>query len=75
LAHSAARFGSGLMPEAFAEIKAASELDPTFPYVMLRRMEIARELGDRDDYEQVNARYQRIMAVAQEAAPLMPLAK
>jgi hypothetical protein len=75
LALSAVRFGSGLMPEAFAEIKAASRLDPTFTYVMRRRMEIAHALGDRADYDQVNARYRRIIGLAGETAPWTPLLK
>jgi O-antigen ligase len=75
LAFSASRFGSGLMPEAFAEIKAASRLDPTFTYVMRRRMEIAHALGDRADYEEVNARYRQIIGLAKETAPWRPLLK
>jgi O-antigen ligase len=75
LAYSAARFGSGLMPEAQAEIKKASELDPTFTFVMRRRLEIDHALGDRGDYERVNARYREIIAVARESAPWTPLLK
>ena len=62
-----------LMPAALVEIKIASELDPTFTYVMRRRMEIDHALGDQADYESVNTRYRQIIAVAGETAPWEPL--
>lgn len=75
LALSAVRFGTGRLAEASAEIKTASELDPTFTFVMRRRMEIDHALGDRADYDQVNDRYRRIIATARETAPWRPLLK
>jgi hypothetical protein len=38
-------------------------------------MEIAHALGDRADYEEVNARYRQIIGLAKETAPWRPLLK
>lgn len=75
LGFSSLRYGSGLMPEAFAEIKTASQLDPTYTFTMRRRMEIAHALGDREDYDGVDAKYRRIIAISRESAAWTPLLK
>jgi O-antigen ligase len=60
LALRAQRFGGGGLEEALAEIKTASALAPTFVFSLKRRMEIARALGDRAEYEAARADYRRV---------------
>jgi O-antigen ligase len=52
-----ARFGSPYLADAFAEIKTASDMDPTFTAMLLRRMALARAVGDRADFEATRTRY------------------
>lgn len=65
--------GTGRLPEAFAEIKAASALDPTSLSVMRRRIEIARALRDREDMDRTLAEYRRVVGLTGENPVWEPL--
>jgi hypothetical protein len=67
------RFGGRMLPEAQAEIKKASELDPYLTFILRRRMDIDRELGDQADFEATKAAYLRVIALTRETADFTPL--
>lgn len=73
LALSASRYGSGRMAEALAEIKTASEMDPTFTFTLRRRIEIARALGDKAEFDQATAQYRHVIALTHEPEQWTPL--
>lgn len=67
------RFGGRMLPEAQAEIKKATELDPTSTFILRRRMDIDRALGDQADFETTKAAYLRVIALTHETADFSPL--
>ena len=75
LALSASRFGSDRMPEALAEIKTASALDPTATFTLRRRMEIAHALGDQAEFDRTVAEYKRVIQLTKEEQNWAPLLK
>lgn len=67
------RFGGQMLPEAQAEIKKAVELDPTSTFILRRRMDIDRALGDKTDFEAAKAAYLRVIGLTREPADFSPL--
>ena len=67
------RFGGRMLPEAQSEIKKAVELDPTSTFILRRRMDIDRALGDQADFEDTKAAYLRVIALTHEPADFSPL--
>jgi hypothetical protein len=66
-------YGGKMLPEAAAEIKKATELDPTLTFILRRRIDIDRALGDQADFEQTKTAYLRIAALAGEPPNFSPL--
>ncbi len=69
----AARFGADTLKEAMAEIKRASEMDPTMTFSLRRRMDLARALNDRAEFERAKADYLRVIALTSEAPDWNPI--
>jgi hypothetical protein len=66
-------YGGKMLPEASAEIKKATELDPTLTFLLRRRMDIDRALGDQADFDQTRAAYLRVIQLTGEAPNFNPL--
>ncbi|MBI3564734.1 MAG: O-antigen ligase family protein [Elusimicrobia bacterium] len=69
----AARFGADTMREAFAEIKTASAMDPTLTFSLRRRMDLARALNDREEFERAKADYLRVIVLTNEVPDWNPI--
>lgn len=69
----AAQLGEDTLREALAEIKTASEMDPTLTFSLRRRMDLARALNDRDEFERAKADYLRIIGLTNEAPDWNPI--
>ncbi len=54
------------LPEAFEEIKTASDMDPTLTFTMRWRMELDRALGNKADFERTRAEFEHVVAVTRE---------
>lgn len=65
--------GENTLREAQREIQLASEMDPSFVFSLRRRMDIARALGDREDFERAKAQYIRVSTISGERADWTPL--
>lgn len=69
------RHGGDRLAEALAEVKTASTLDPTFVFTLRWRMDIARALRDRTEFEAARADYLRVIALTGDApnwTPVLP---
>ncbi len=67
------KHGEDSLREAQKEIQLASEMDPSFVFSLRRRMDIARALGDREDFERTKKRYIRVSELSGERAEWKPL--
>ncbi|MDD5302441.1 MAG: O-antigen ligase family protein [Elusimicrobia bacterium] len=67
------RHGEDTLREAQKEIQLASEMDPSFVFSLRRRMDIARALGDREDFERAKKQYIRVSEISHERAEWTPL--
>jgi hypothetical protein len=67
------KHGEDTLREAQKEIQTASEMDPSFVFSLRRRMDIARALGDREDFERAKAQYVRVSTISGERADWTPL--
>lgn len=69
----AARFGASTLPDAMAEIKRASDMDPTLTFSLRRRMDLARALNDRAEFERAKADYLRVIVLTDEVPDWNPI--
>ncbi|MFI5347230.1 MAG: O-antigen ligase family protein [Elusimicrobiota bacterium] len=69
----ASGFGENTLPEAMTEIQRASSMDPTFTYSLRRRMDLARALNDRAEFERAKAEYLRIITLTDEVPDWNPI--
>jgi O-antigen ligase len=69
----AARFGAPTLPEAMVEIKRASDLDPNLTFSLRRRMDLARALNDRTEFERAKADYLRVIVLTDEVPDWNPI--
>jgi O-antigen ligase len=67
------KHGEDDLREAQKEIQIASEMDPSFVFSLRRRMDIARALGDREDFERAKKQYIRVSEISGERAEWKPL--